>query len=237
MKKIISFMLFLLMVATPWLTWAQDSNTLMVVMCADGSKLTIPVSEVDSITFDEAQQGCVLEAVDLGLSVKWANVNLDVTQADKVATAPEAFGSLQGWADPTGLKTDKDANKYPGYDRPMSIGGGEYDIATQQMGDGWRLPTSAECEELLSLDWERTTLNDVPGIKFTAKNGNSIFLPYAGYRLEQNVFQQGQYGYYWTSDRNAVLNNFAVDLNIGVDICKIANNIIYNGCSVRAVKK
>ncbi len=235
MKKLLS--IIIIAIVLPFTGWAQDSKGSLVITRTDGEKISIPRSELAKITFEYVDQSG-LEAVDLGLSVKWANVNMDMSQPGKVVKTPEAFGGYYGWADPTGLKTVDDVNEYPSTTRPTNIGGGEYDIATQNLGEGWRLPTKAEFEELISkCQWERTTLNDIPGVKFSASNGNWIFLPYAGYRYKEPTFQQKQYGYYWTSDRHASNGNYAADLNIGADILRVAYQIVYNGCTIRAVKK
>ena len=59
------------------------------------------------------------------------------------------------------------------------------------------MPTQDEFNELLrSCTWEWTTDNGVNGYKVTASNGNSIFLPAAGY---DGVEDQGYSGTYWTS--------------------------------------
>ena len=44
-----------------------------------------------------------------------------------------------------------------------------------------------------------TTQNGVNGRLFTAANGNSIFLPAAGYRNNSNLDYAGSNGYYWSS--------------------------------------
>lgn len=219
----------------PLCVWAQNSKGSIVITRDNAPTLSIDRSEVAKISFEYITLN-TLEPVDLGLSVKWANVNLDILHEGKVVSVPEDYGGYYGWADPTGLLTESNVNLYPGPIRPESITGGEYDIAAQQLGNGWRLPTTDEFNELLTLHWERTSLNDVNGIKFTADNGNWIFLPYAGYRYGEKCFQQGVYGYYWTGDRHATNANFSADLNIGADICRVANQNIYNGCSIRAVK-
>lgn len=222
-------------IVLPLGAWAQNSKGSVVVTLNDGSKVSIPRGGIEKITIEEVVLSSI-EEVDLGLSVKWANVNMDVTQEGKVVASPELCGGYYGWADPTGLKTVDNKNEYPAYTRPKSITGGEYDIAAQQIGNGWRLPTTAEFNELLTLKHEEVKINNVPGIQFTAENGNSIFLPYAGYRYKENVFQTGDYGYYWTGDLNSVLDWMAVDLNLGDGFNRISNNAIYNGCSVRPVK-
>ena len=59
----------------------------------------------------------------------------------------------------------------------------EDDAATVNWGADWRIPTIEEWQELFentTSTW--TTQNGVRGRLFTATNGNSIFLPAAGYR-------------------------------------------------------
>lgn len=233
MKKL--FSILLLAFVLPLSAWAQDSKGSIFVTLDNGSKVSIPRGAIEKITIEEIVISPI-EEVDLGLSVKWANVNMDITQEGKVVASPELCGGYYGWADPTGLKTVDNKNEYPSYTRPKNICGGEYDIATQQIGNGWRLPTSKEFEELLTLKHEEVSLNSVKGVKFTADNGNWIFLPYAGYRYKENVFQTGQYGYYWTGELNSALDWIAVDLNLGEGFNRLSNNAIYNGCSVRPVK-
>ncbi|MDO4511713.1 MAG: hypothetical protein Q4B68_07855 [Bacteroidales bacterium] len=235
MKKL----LFILLAAIvmPVCALAQDSNGSIVITRVDGGKTSIPRSNVEKITFDYIEVGG-LEEIDLGLSVNWSPVNIDLSKESKVASSPEAYGSLIGWADTSGVKTSKEPNDYPSADRPKSLIGTPYDIAAYHLGDGWRMPTIAEFNELLTLEWERTTMNDVPGILFKGKNGNTLFLPYCGYRWgeEDKKFQVGKYGYYWSAELNPTVNTFASELNIGPDICRVANmNVVY-GCSLRPVK-
>lgn len=216
---------------------AQSNKGALVIVCTDGEKISVPADELERLTFDYTEQSSLV-AVDMGVSVKWANVNLDISKSSKVVDVPEEYGGYYGWADSTGLLTEADVNLYPAAERPLNIGGSKYDIATRQLGNGWRLPSKAEFEELFAnCSWQRTTLNGVKGIKVSAKNGNWLFFPYAGYRYKLPCFQQGEYGYYWTGDRHEKNGSYAADLNIGADICRVANQIIYNGCSVRAVKE
>ena len=65
----------------------------------------------------------------------------------------------------------------------------------------WRTPSRAELEELKDkCTWKWTTQNGVRGCKVTGPNGNSIFLPAAGY-LSCNgyVYSVGARGDYWSS--------------------------------------
>ena len=75
------------------------------------------------------------------------------------------------------------------------------DAATVNWGDGARTPTIGEWDELLqntTSQW--TTYYGVKGRLFTGKNGNSLFLPCAGYAGNNgyNGFI-GSAGYYWSS--------------------------------------
>ena len=76
----------------------------------------------------------------------------------------------------------------------------EDDASAAYWGNGWRMPTKEELEELYSKTihtW--TTQNGVYGRRFTARNGNSIFLPYAGFRFQDGFVGFGNNGYYWSS--------------------------------------
>lgn len=81
----------------------------------------------------------------------------------------------------------------------------EDDAARAVFGEGWRMPTAKEFE---ALAWwcnhEWTVQNGVPGMKVTSTiNGESIFLPAAGYRSSGSLWHhdegEGYQGYYWTS--------------------------------------
>lgn len=72
-----------------------------------------------------------------------------------------------------------------------------YNEAMKKFGD--RLPTKKQLEELLykcKWYWKRD------GYKVVGPNGNSIFLPAAGFRHRDTgrVYQVGEYGNYWSSD-------------------------------------
>ena len=62
------------------------------------------------------------------------------------------------------------------------------------------MPTKEEWQELYqntTHTW--TTQNGVSGRLFTASNGNSLFLPAAGYRDDSSLNNAGSYGGYWSS--------------------------------------
>ncbi len=145
---------------------------------------TVYGSKLEFTTKDEFPVG---EAVDLGLSVKWANMNMG-------ASKPEDYGGYYYWGE-TGMWNDY----YDREDTPEDISGTKYDIAHVKWGGDWHLPTSEQVNELLSkctLFW--TSQNGVNGLLVTGPNGSTIFLPAAGSR-SYNIVSQRTEGKYWSS--------------------------------------
>lgn len=72
-------------------------------------------------------------------------------------------------------------------------GNAKCDAATANWGAAWRIPTNEEIKELVDkCTWEF----EGNGYKVTGPNGNSIFLPAAGYRYGNEVVGAGNAGYY-----------------------------------------
>lgn len=171
------------------------------------------------------------QSIDLGLSIEWAAWNIG-------ADAPEKLGGLYGWADPTGNLTSTVFSDYPSATPPESICGTNYDIATSQWGEQWRMPSVEETNELADkCTWEWIEYKSVPGMLITGPNGNSIFLPAAASRTGDEVSNQvGQRGCYWTGSLYPDNSNFAYYLYFwanGHDGDRTTRR--YIGHSVRAV--
>ena len=80
------------------------------------------------------------------------------------------------------------------------IAGTGYDAATVNMGAPWRMPSTAQQQELInncSRQW--TQQNGVNGILVTGPSGGQIFLPAAGYRWSDELDNADRYGDYWSS--------------------------------------
>ena len=134
------------------------------------------------------------ECVDLGLSVKWAACNVG-------AEIPEEYGDYFAWGEisPKNSYYEDNCSTY-GVAMSDISGNPQYDAATANWGGAWRMPTRSEIVELIeNCTWEWTTLNGVDGQRVTGPNGNSIFLPAAGYRYGTSSSLVGSYGYYWSS--------------------------------------
>lgn len=181
------------------------------------------------------------ESIDLGLSVEWAATNLD-------ASAPEDFGGYYGWADPTGSETSLDvldksrnwvSDLYGGPEPPSEISGTELDLVHVRLGNGWRLPTLDELEELTACRREWTKLNGVNGYEFTGKNGNKLFLPAGGARNGETVRYAGTVGYYWTGTLGtepSFHKQRAHRLYIGAEGLNHNPAIRYSGYTIRPVR-
>ena len=139
------------------------------------------------------------EWVDLGLpsGTKWATCNIG-------ATTPEGYGSYYAWGE-TSTKSEYTIENYRTLGANISIdisGNSSYDAARANWGGSWRMPTYGEMRELKNnCTWTWTTQNGVNGMRVTGPNGNSIFLPAAGF-CNSSRNSVGEGGYYWNSFRS-----------------------------------
>ena len=133
------------------------------------------------------------KAVDLGLSVNWAECNVG-------AENPWDAGTYFLWGDPSG---QKDAAEMPFDVNTMGdIVGSPKDMAKANMGGDWRMPTSDELKELEeNCTWEVESRNNVRGFKVTGKNGASIFVPAIG-AYDRGVFRTDQGAGLWSGSFN-----------------------------------
>ena len=172
------------------------------------------------------------EWVDLGLSVKWATCNVG-------ASTPEEYGDYFAWGE---TKTKKEYNYGECASWGQSwgdIGGNSSrDAATANWGGDWRLPTYKEFEELREhCTWEWTTQNGHKGYKVTSKqNGQSIFLPAAGFRYGADEDDVGSCGNYWSSKPDESSNShLAYHLYFYEGSHRVNWNPRFRGHSVRPV--
>lgn len=172
-----------------------------------------------------------MEYVDLGLSVLWAKCNIG-------AETEEGIGTYFGYGDQTGDQLSDDVADYPSGD----ISDTEFDITNGVSIDGdspmlSAMPTLDQVKELINKTTKTIeTVNGVQGIRFTAANGNSIFLPYTGYRDGKNVINDGK-GFYWTGNVSAVNNSYANTLTFdAAGVVKNGNSLRYYGIPLRSVR-
>ena len=167
------------------------------------------------------------EPKDLGLpsGTLWASYNVG-------ATAPEEYGEYFAWGE---LK-EKDAFNESNYQFCKNgvyanigddIGGTEYDVARERWGGNWMIPNKKMMQELYencTVEW--TTSNGVYGMEFTGPNGNTLFLPAAGFRKEDQQLQAGVWGDYWASTASEANTYSAYELYFKNGLIKC--DYIYN---------
>ena len=175
---------------------AKPART-VIINKTDSTSISYVLSEVDSITFGFSESVVdnlpVPEKKDLGLSIEWATFNLGASNEFEA-------GSLVGWGDNTLVCKSQKLFYYPTKNPPSTLIGSEYDPAQVVFGDKWRMPTSHEFQELIdSCTWVWD--EDNKGYQVTSNvNGESIFLPVAGYRNGEAVSEETKVnGYYWTA--------------------------------------
>lgn len=174
-------------------------------------------------------ESCIFDKdyVDLGLpsGTLWGTCNIG-------ASTPEEYGDYFAWGETEGYNSGKNefhilTYKYVG----RQAGSTQYlitkynsldycfmeenheelewrdDAAYVNCGDKWVTPSIEQMKELINSNYTTTewiTQNNVYGRKITSKsNGNSIFLPAAGHRVDDQLEKAGSSGYYWSCSRSS----------------------------------
>ena len=161
-------------------------------------KITFKQIDGDLIEVVTVRQESFLVAVDLGLSVKWANVNIG-------AFSPEEYGNYYAygeievkdeytwenykWCNGSNTSITKyNDDPYYGVVDNKNVLDLEDDVAHVVLGKGWRIPTKEQIEELIdNCTWTSVRhyhFDIFDGIGYIAQskiNGNSIYLPMGGF--------------------------------------------------------
>ena len=179
-----------------------------------------------------------LQLVDLGLSVKWANMNVD-------ATASSDKGGYYAWGE-TATKTKYSWATYKYCSGTaascQNIGSdisknATYDKAFKD-NSSYCLPTAAQWNELITkCTWTAATVNGVKGYNVKGPNNKTIFLPFSGCSYDGKDYGSGSYAYYWSS------NNLSSDVSKARagyvksgTATTVANLNRRTGCAIRAVE-
>ena len=193
------------------------------------------------------------EYVDLGLpsGLKWAKCNVG-------ATSETGYGDYFQWGSTTPNTADEcnwakapfnggasefNSNYFTSHMSEWLDNNGnlktEFDAARAIMGGDWRMPTKAEIQELIDYTTKERFTNyngtGVNGWKFTGSNGNSIFIPAAGYRSGSWFADQGDHGNVWSSSLYILDPYYAWGLYFYSDGCNVIGLYRYGGRSVRGV--
>ena len=202
---------------------------------------TITVIVTDGVSCPDGHHP---HAIDLGLpsGKKWACCNIE-------ASTPEAFGRYFSWGGNIHVSKDEydwktyeccDGTEETCKDLGGDISGTVYDVAHMRWGDNWCMPNSADINELIDHATSRwTTYKGVSGRMFTGSNGNSIFLPQAGFKRGKysSMFASG----FWSSTKPAETSNspnsYAHVFLIHPETVGLGENRRCEGFNIRAVCK
>ena len=190
--------------------------------------------------------------VDLGLpsGTLWAATNLN-------AFKPEQAGYYYQWGDTIGWTAEQvGTNKQFSWD-DYKYGTSEYttdqtkynatdglkilelsdDAAYQMLGTKWKMPTKEDFEELIeNTTYSTVSINGVQGGKYTASNGNYIFLPFKGAGSDNSIVNTNN-SYHWTSSVYESHISLAWYLDCYSDGCYMNSVRRSNGYNIRPVYK
>lgn len=198
------------------------------------------------------------EYVDLGLpsGTLWATCNVG-------ANNPEEYGDYFAWGE-TSPKAVYNWSTYKWcngskfsltkYNTTSDLGivdnktmlDPEDDAAYVNWGPSWCTPTTEQQKELYEkCSWVKKTVNGVQGFRVTGPNGNSLFLPAAGYREEDLLVDAGTFCSCWSSScftSNSISTYAFNACDMGFDCTAMSIYVNgrysnrYYGHSVRAVR-
>ena len=193
--------------------WTPDGNDTLWAKLYD--------QEGNVLSFDTVIVECYCNLttgdwVDLGLpsGLLWATRNVG-------ASSPTDYGNYFAWGETT-PKTIYDLHNTYSYWRTDNNGSGfiKYcndalygyngftdTLTILQLSDdaatanyGGRMPIFEDWQELYNNTTSHwVTINGVNGRCFTGTNGNSLFLPAAGFHWSDSLGSEGSRGYYWSS--------------------------------------
>lgn len=126
---------------------------------------------------------------------------------------------------------------YSGTENPLDS---SVDTAAQVWGGPWHMPTRAQIEELIdkiTFQWVKNYKGSgINGALFTAQNGNSVFIPAAGYWDDGNRLSEKTYCFFWSSSPYSYSSDRAVGVQLGNYNTKQIDGIYRKyGISVRPV--
>lgn len=181
---------------------AYDSNYDYVGYMKYTKSTQLVVNDIKDLGVLDSRINTKEASMDLGLSVLWATCNVG-------AYSPEDCGNYYAWGE-TAEKANY-AYSTGTYRTNVETLALTNDVAHQKMGGNWRMPTYSEMQELMDntkVTWTWIDIYDQRhklesgGYILTSKvagyEGNSIFLPAAGYRFRDSLQNVGEL-YYRTS--------------------------------------
>ena len=175
----------------------------------------------------------VLGVVDLGLpsGTLWCKCNLGTNTETE-------YGDYYSWGELT-TKNDYSDENYTYRNKPKQLPL-KHDVASQKLGKNYSIPTKKQLDELLKYTNKKWVENyngtGINGMVFKGKNGNTLFIPAAGYKSE-NYYHVCESSLVWTSNCSVSRNNCAFYLLSYKLQASICSGNFYYGQSIRPVFK
>ncbi|MBR6339278.1 MAG: hypothetical protein IKR63_04005 [Alloprevotella sp.] len=177
--------------------------------------------------------------IDLGAAGEWACCNVG-------AKLPMDGGGYFAWGEMEEKETYywedyQYFDKQTGDVEPLAwdISASQYDVAMDMMRGEWVMPSADQLKRLFEMcTFEWVALGNMEGGKFTAPNGNAIFLPAAGNKFGKTPDNVGHETYYWSSTYCATDVYKALGISFSTTL-KHYNNQQFtrkDGMSVRAIR-
>lgn len=215
-----------------------ESRTATVTVRAGKSTATCTITQDAYVTGENKIGGTIADAVDLGLSVKWASHNLGASKETE-AGAYLFWGYLEEseyYNEENYRYYDNTNEKY--LEVATNICGTKYDAAFHHWGNNWRMPTKAECDELLKkCTWEWVRINNTNGYRVTGPNGKHIFLPAWGYQLgKYNKNKENKEVIIWSGESTSADNRYAYTIKGRSDEKERQQHERIFGLNIRPVK-
>lgn len=214
------------------LALSRDTSLMVIDVPERGFSVFVPNPGTDKMPRHIPES----EAVDLGLSVDWAPFNVGASSPNLMMTGAMFNGGMEN---PFTLLAGYCMGNHSLY-RNESFEGTCFDAAHTLWGGKWRLPLVEDFKELLEkCHWKYVDEpGSIPGYLVTGPSGNSIFLPFAGFRYDRRYFSIGNMGYYWTASRVPNLKegiNYIFAFMLSDDMIGFQPQGVLNGFSVRPV--
>lgn len=168
------------------------------IFSVSGTNYSDALSAVDSVKLGNTlKKEIPAEAIDLGLSVKWAGWNIG-------SSAVEEVGDYYAWGELDAKSNYDRGDAYKMVGLNTDIYATEHDVARVKWGNDWRMPTYKEMLELFQkCKYQWTTYKGMNGLKLTGPNGNTIFLPAAGVYQKTKLVNYGTCGFYFSGSIDA----------------------------------
>ena len=184
----------------------------------------------------------------------WSTKNIGATNGN---TAESWYGNYYAWGeietkeiydwDNYKYSTNDDLTKYcndstygnNGFTDDLTQLVPEDDVATV-INSAWRMPTKEDFDELLA-GTTNSWVTDYKGISslngrlFTGNNGNSLFIPAAGYCNGSGIYDVGSSCFLWSSSLSLDAPYRACDLSFNSDDIYMSYGNRYYGLSVRPI--